>query len=189
MARMRPAWYYERQAQQAQARADYYRNYVPPAEDATIESRGASTDLYYHSLIQMNGTDHVMYKVSVPNATLTLLPAADAGLATTPGTATPLRLRGSGLKPTKIHWYRGRATAIRRRTAWNTSVAVYYDDQGGRSHFSIPFSQATGVFQPDDLKQQFETLFGPSGTRRNLLGAVNGRAYIEWERATISAQS
>jgi hypothetical protein len=189
MGRMRPAWYYERQAQEAEARAAYYRNRVPPAGDTTIQSRGASTDLFYRSLIQLDGTDHLVYKVSVPNATLTLLPAADAGLATTAGSSTALRLRGSGLKPTKIHWYRGRATAIRRRTAWNTSVAVYYDDQGGRSHYSTPFSQATGIFNPDDLKDKFEALFGPSGTRRNLLGAVNGRAYIEWERVTVSAQS
>jgi hypothetical protein len=189
MARMRPAWYYERQAQEAEARANYYRNRQPPAEDTTIQSRGASTDLLYRSLIQIQGADRLTYKVSVPNTTLSLLPAAEAGLAAVDTNTAALRLRGSGLKPTKIHWYRGRATAIRRRTAWNTSVSVYYDEQNGRSHYSIPFSRVSDTFTPNTLKEQFEIMFGPSGTRRSLLGPTNGRAYIEWERVTVSAQS
>lgn len=187
---MRPAWYYERQAQQAQARADYYRNRTPPAEDTTIESRGAMTDVFYRSLTQVGSTDHLIYSTAVPAATLTLVSAAEAGLMTALGTGeTASRLRGSGVRPTKLHWYRGRATAIRRRTAWNTSVSVYYDDTSGQSHYSIPFSKASGPFSPDDLKDAFMALFGPSGTKRSLMGAVNGRAYIEWERSTVSART
>lgn len=189
MGRMRPAWYYERQARDAEARANYFRNRVPPDGDTTIESRGQSTDLIYRSLIQFQGTERVTYKVNVPNATLVLFPATDAGLLAADNNTAALRLRGSGLKPTKVHWYRGRATAIRRRTAWNTRVSVYYDSQNGRSHYSIPFSQASGAFTPNDLKERFEQLFGQSGSRRNLLGAVNGRAHIEWEKATVSVQT
>lgn len=190
MGRMRPAWYYERQANEAQARADYYRNRTPPAEDTTIETRGAMTDVYYRSLIQIEGTDHLIYKTSVPQSTLNLVPAADAGLLTTLGVGqTASRLRGSGIKPTKLHWYRGRATPIRRRTAWNTTVAVYYDDAAGQSHYSIPFSRTTGNFDANDLKTAFEGLFGTGGTRRSLLGAANGRAQIEWESVTVAAQT
>ena len=190
MGRMKKAWYYERQAQQATARDNYYRDRVPP-ESSDIESRGASTDLYYRSLIQIEGTDHVIYTVSVPNTTLAKVTASEAGLMTALGTDdVALRLRGSGMKPTKLHWYKGATTATRRRTAWNTSVARYYDTESGRSHYSIPFSRATGVFNADDLKDAFVALVGPSGSKKTtLLGAVNGRAYIEWERVTVSAQT
>jgi hypothetical protein len=190
MGRIRPAWYYQRQAQEAQARQNYFANRVPP-QNATIESRGQSTELYYRSMILLEGTDHLIFKVSVSNDNLALLPAADAGLLTTLGAGeTAQRIRGSGLKPTKIHWYRGTATPSRRRTDWGTSVARYYDTQGGRSHYSMPFSRATGNFNPDDLRDQFNVLFNSTnGTRRTLLGAANGRAYVEWEQVTTSAQS
>lgn len=188
MGRMRQPWYYERQAAEAQRRADYFRNRTPPTEDRTIDTRGATTDLYYRSLIQKSGTDHLLYAVSVPNSTLTLLPAADAGLQTLAqiGTAVPQRLRGSGVKPTKIHWYKGRATPIRRNSAWNTSVAIYHEEG---SHKSIPFSDASGEFTAQDLQDKFESLFGSGGSRRTLLGTANGRAYITWEQVSVSAKT
>lgn len=191
MGRIKKAWYYQRQAQQAEARENYFKNRVPPEEDQTIETRGAMTDVFYRSLILIEGTDHLTFRTSVPNTTLNVLPATDAGLLTTlTDTSTAQRMRGSGLHPTKIHWYKGATTPTRKRTAWNTSVARYYDQAGGgQSHFSIPFSKATGVFNADDLKDQFNALFGPGGSRRGLLGSANGRAYIEWEKATVSAQS
>lgn len=148
------------------------------------------SDVYYRSMIQVGDTDHLIYATSVPSATLQLVSAAEAGLLTTLGVGeTAARLRGSGVKPTKIHWYRGRATPIRRRTAWNTSVSVYYDDTSGRSHYSMPFSKTTGLFTADDVKDAFNAMFGPGGTKRSLLGAANGRAHIEWERVTVSAQT
>jgi hypothetical protein len=188
MARMRPAWYYERQAQEAQRRADYFRNQTPPVEDRNIESRGASTDVYYRSLIQIEGTDHLIYATSVRASTLTLVSAVQAGLLTTLGeTQVANRLRGSGVTPTKIHWYKGIANPVRRTTAWQTSVAVYH--QAG-THRSMPFSIATGNFDANDLKQAFEGLFGVGGTvRSNTLGAANGRAHITWETVSVSAQT
>ena len=186
MGRMRQPWYYERQAAEAQRRADYFRNRTPPAEDSSINTRGATTDLFYRSLIQKEGTDHLTYQVSVPNSTLTLLPATDAGLLTDIGNAVSQRIRGSGLKPTKVHWYKGRATPIRRSSAWNTRVSVYHE---AGSHKSIPFSDAAGEFTAKDLQTRFETLFGTGGSRRTLLGSANGRAYITWETASVSAKT
>lgn len=184
---MRQPWYYERQAAEAQRRSDYFRNRTPPTEDRTINTRGATTDLYYRSLILLEGTDHLIYGVSVPNTTLALLPATDAGLKTTLTSGeTASRIRGSGVKPTKIHWYKGRATPIRRPSAWQTSVAVYHEDN---SHKSIPFSKATGNFNADDLADAFNALFGAGGTRRTLLGTTNGRASITWEQVSISAKT
>lgn len=183
------AWYYERQAREAKARETYFANREVP-ESATITPRGASQTLYYRSLLQLQGTEHLIYSVQVPTATLALLSASDAGLKNTLATTEiALRLRGSGVRPTRLHWYRGSANPVRRRTAWGTSVARYYDSTGGRSHYSIPFSRATGNFGPDDLTEAFNGLFGASGSKRALLGEQNGRAYISWERATVSAQT
>lgn len=190
MGRIKKAWYYERQAAQATARENYFKNRQPPAEETTIRSRGAMTTAYYRSLIQLDGTDHLIYSVSVSDVTISQLTLAEAGLkATLADGEVALRLRGSGMKPTKVKWYRGSATPVRRRTAWNTMSARYYAPVQGRSHFSMPFSKATGVFNADDISDAFNNLFGAGGSKRGLLGAQNGRAYIEWESATVSAMS
>lgn len=190
MGRMRPAWYYERQAQEAQARATYFQNRQPPPAGTTVEQRGASTDLFYRSLLQRSGTDSLIYKVSVLDSTLSRISAVQAGLKTTLGAdEVALRLRGSGLKPTRMHWYRGKTTPTRERSPWNTSWTQYYDETGGQSHFSIPLSKATGVFDGGDLLDAFEGLFGPTGTQRALLGATNGRAYVTMEQVSNAYQS
>lgn len=188
MARQRPSWYYSRQAADAQRREDYFRNRTPPTEDRNIESRGASTDLYYRSLIQIEGTEHLIYATAVRNSTLAIVTAAQAGLMTAlPADAVANRLRNSGLKPTKIHWYRGRTDPIVRTTEWQTSVSIYHAEG---SHRSMPFSRATGNFDANDLKQAFEALFGAGGTvRTTALGTVNGRAHITWETVSVSAQT
>ncbi len=189
MARMRPAWYYQRQADQAEARANYFRNRQPPPDGQAVQSRGAATTAYYRSLLIKDGTEHRIFRTSVYQDTITRLPLADAGLlATLPVDTSALPLRGSGVKPSKIHWYSGNAAPTVVRTAWNSSWVRYYD-AAGRSHFSIPFSETTGAFGPEDLMGQFELLFGEGGSRRALIGAQNGRAYIEFERASISALS
>lgn len=190
MGKIKKAWFYERQAQQAQARENFYKNRTPPEEDQSITSRGAMTDVYYRSMILLEGTDHLIFSTSVPNSTTQLLTAAEAGLLTVlPANSTASRMRGSGLRPTRVKWYKGSTNPVRKRTDWNTSVARYYDNAGGRSHYSLPFSRATGVFNADDVRDQFNTLFGPGGSKRGLLGAANGRAYIDWERVTTSAQT
>ena len=190
MGRIKPVWYYQRQARDAEARNNYFQNRTPPAEDATIQSRGAQTELFYRSLIQRSGTEHLIYSIQVPTQTLGQLTAAEAGLkATLEEDEVALRLRGSGVRPTRIKWYRGSTTPVRRTTPWGTRVARYYDTAGQRSHFSIPFSRVTGVFDGDDLRDAFDNLFGPGGSKRGLLGQANGRAYIEWERVTVSAQT
>lgn len=190
MGRIRPAWYYTRQAQQATARQTYLTNRQPPAEGTTIDERGASTDLFYRSLNMREGTDHLTYKVSVLNTTLSLMSATDSGLVTNlPANTIALNMRGSGVKPTRLHWYKGATTPTRKRSPWGTSWVKYYDEAGGRSHYSVPFSRATGVFDGGDLQGQFEALFGPGGSKRGLLGTKNGRAYFEFEQVRPSFQS
>lgn len=184
---MKPAWYYERQAQEAEARANYYRNRVPQ-DNASVRSR-PTTVKYYRSLLVRQGTDPTIFKVSVNNAALALVTATQAGLLDAlTATETALNLRGSGVKPTKIHWYKGDASPVGRRTAWNSRYIRYYDTAGTQSHYSMPFSRATGAFDPNDLKNAFNTLFSGSN-RTTLLGAANGRAYLELEHVPTSVDT
>ena len=187
MARVRPSWYYERQAAEAQRREDFLRTYAGPAQGTTVQSRGPTTTLYYRSLVQKVGSERLLYAVNVDNDTLTQVPAVDAGLLTAPGAGqVGLRLKGSGVKPSRIHWYRGDSAPQYVTSRYGTRYVRNYVAGSNRS---IPFSVATGDFSADDLNDQFQILFGSGGTRRALLGASNGRAYVELERAPISANS
>lgn len=187
MARRRPSYQLARELREANQRETFIENYTGPVQGTTVQSRGPTTELYYRSLAQSVGADRVIYKVNVDNDTLTQVPAADAGLLTTL-TATQIaqRLRGSGVKPSRLHWYRGDATPTYVTSRYGTSYVRSYVPGSNRS---IPFSIATGAFSADDLNDQFQILFGNGGTRRALLGAANGRAYVELERAPISANS
>lgn len=188
MGRARPAWYYERQAREANARQQFLANREPPEPGGTIESRGASTDVFYRSLLIRDGLESRVYKTQARAEALTIVSAAQAGLLTAaPTNVTPQPVRGSGLRPTRIHWYRGAATATRERSPWNTSWNKYYQEG---THASLPFSRASGAFDAADLVEAFNGLFGASGTvRAQALGAQNGRAHITFERAPFSAQT
>lgn len=185
MGRRRPSWYYTRQAQEAQARETFLQNYAGPPANTIVEQRGASTDLFYRSLSLVSGTEHTEFIVQVPNTTLAQVTAAEAGLLTTT-TGAPLKIRGSGVKPSRAHWYQGDPTPRYETSRWNTSYIRYYS-RG--THKSVPFSIATGLFDADALRDAFSGLFGPSGTKRALLGATNGRAYLELEVANLSFNS
>lgn len=193
MGRLKPSWYYEKQAQEAQAREQYFLNRPAPPDGTAVVSRGSSTDLFYRSLLQKDagGTDPVIYKVSVYDDNLAIVSATEAGLMTALGTGeVAQRLRGSGVKPTKVHWYKGATTPVRMKSEWNTSWTKYYDTSGGRSHYSTPFSKASGAFTAADLQTQFNALFGEGGSKRTLaLGTQNGRAYLEYERVPLSAST
>lgn len=187
MARMKPAYYYERQAREAKARDTYYETRVPPLVTA-VKNR-PSVVAYYRSLLIKQGTDEAVYKVSVKQAAINLVSLAEAGLPeTVANTIFPLVMRGSGVKPSQIHWYKGDATPTASRTPWQSRVIRYYDKTGPQSHYSMPFSRATGAFTPTDLKTAFNALFG--GTKRaSLLGTANGRAYLELETAPIATDT
>lgn len=191
MSGVRPSWYYERQATIANAREAYRRN-NPPTPPTTVRSRGAATPVWYRSLALVDGTDHRVFKTSVDADTLSIVPIATAGLlATAPADTAIFSLRGSGVTPTKLCWQKGVATPTRVRTAWGSSYIKYYEGNNNdtvRSHYSMPFSRATGTFSAADLREAFETIMG-GGLRTTMLGAENGRAYLQLERAPISAMS
>lgn len=187
MGRMKPAWYYTRQAQEATARANYFANRVPSA-DTTVNSRGASTTLYYRSMLLTDGTDPLIFSVNVLNSTLAAVPAAQAGLLTVLGAGDfALPMRGSGVKPTMARWYKGAATPTAKNTAWGTRRIQYYDASDG-SHKSIPISRATGTITPAEIQTAFNTIFN-GGNKTALLGTQNGRAFLEFERTPFSTQT
>lgn len=186
---MKQPWYYQRQANIAEARNAYFAN-KGPSTPGPIQERGASTGLYYRSLTLTDGTNPLIFSVQVPNDILALTPAAILGLKETLGVGeVALRIRGSGVKPSKIHWYEGTATPVRTNTPWGSSVSRYYDNTGGRSHYSAPFSETTGTFTASALREDFEGMFGVGGTHRNLLGLKHGRAWLELEQAPVSAMT
>lgn len=186
MARMRRAWYYQRQAREAQQREDFLENYQGPPEGTTIQSRGPSTAVFYRSLALRSGTDHLFFSTSVDNDSLAIVSATNAGLVTTlPANTTALPLRGSGIKPSRASWYRGDPNPTYVRSRWGTSYARNY--QPG-THRSVPLSRATGAFDAADLVEAFNGLFGPGGTLRGNLG-TNGRANLELERVPVSAST
>lgn len=186
MAR-RPAWHYRRQAQRAEARETFLANYEGPPVDAAVQQRGPASPVFYRSMALVGGAEHQAYTTNVDDDTLTQVTAAEAGLLETlPTGESANRLRGSGIKPTRAHWYRGDATPTRETSRWGTRWTRYYT---AGSHRSIPFSRPSGLFTPDDLRDQFTLLFGPTGTKRALLGASNGRAYLELEIANLGFNS
>ena len=186
MARIRPAWYYEQQAAEANRRETYFRNRTPTPPTGTVNSRGPQTTVYYRSLLLREGTESIVFVTNVDNEALALVSAANAGLLTTaPTGSSPRPLRRSGVKPSRISWYRGDATPTRQTTAWQTSY-IRYSTAGDRSHYSVPFSQASGVFDAGDLVDRFNQLFGAGGTGRTALGTANGRASLTLERTSFS---
>lgn len=184
MGRSRPAWYYQRQQQEAQAREAYRASYPGPAPGTTIESRGPATNVYYRSLLLSNGIDPLIFQTTVPNSTLSLLPVTDSGLLTSiAATEVAQRLKGSGIKPSRVSWYQGDPTPRTEQSAWNTRYARYYTPGTNKSS---PFSKATGTIDASDLRTRFNTLFGEGGPRRSLLGATNGRAQFVFEVANLA---
>lgn len=184
----KPAWYLERQLQEAQARENYYKTYVPP-ESGEVQQREKST-AYYKSLNLKSGANHLLFKVEVGTASLSAIGgiAAVGLLDTPPENTVPLPARNN-IKPSRISWYAGKATPTVGRTAWNTRKVTYYDKVGDQSHFSVPVSDAGATFTSQDLVSKFNALFGPSGSKRSLLGAKNGRAWLDLEEYTISSGS
>lgn len=185
---LKQPWYYTRQATIAQARQTYFANKTPSAP-GPIQQRGASQTLFYRSLALRLGANPAIFRVNVPDSTIALVTAAELGLKVELDTTeSALSIRGTGVKPSKIHWYKGEATPVRTTTPWGSSVSRYYDDAGDQSHYSAPFSQASGAFTAADLFDDFEAIFG-TGTgnkRATLLGTRNGRAWLELERAPMS---
>lgn len=189
MSRMKPSWYYQRQATEAQARETYFRTRPAPVTDNVVIQR-ASTTAYYRSMLRRTGADPAIIQVQVDNDALTKIQGGLTPiglLSTLPANTIAFPQRGSGITPTKASWHSGKATPTVRRTAWNTAWTEYYDTTAGRSHFSVPLSLATGEITAQALNTAFLAVFKPSGTASAaMLGAKNGRAQLTLEKGSTS---
>lgn len=189
MGRIKPAWYYEKQATEAKAREEFYRNRKPT--DSTTVKKRSRRSMFYRSLFLKNGAEASYLKVSVSEAALTLLTEESSGLlAELPDKKFAYPIRGTGIKPTMISWYKGAATATAKKTTWGSRWIQYYDKTGDQSHYSLPFSLKTGDVTASALQAGFDGLFNSKdGSKKNLLGDDNGRAWMDLESVPLSHDS
>lgn len=188
MGRIKPAWYYEKQATEAKAREDYYRNRTPT--DSTTVNKRSRRKLFYNSLHLKTGTNPAIFEVYASENALQLVNAEEAGLLESlPDGRFSIPVRGSGIRPSMIYWYQGATTATAKKTAWGTRWIQYYNSTGDQSHYSLPFSRTTGGVTVTTLRDAFGNLFGQGGSKRTLLGTDNGRAWLELEHVPTSYDS
>jgi hypothetical protein len=172
-----------REAARRQATIDANRPYRP---------RGDQTAAFYRSMLRVDGTDRIVYGVSIDAETVGaggLLTLADAGLmAGSSGTGNIYAgsIKGSGVRPTRVAWYYGDATPTVVRTSWGSRWIKKYDiSTGNQSHRSTPFSEVTGDIDVTTLKTRFLTLFGPTGSKRTSALGEKGKATLTFERGSI----
>jgi hypothetical protein len=189
---IRSSSYYERQAEEAKKRETYMRNRPPRPVGATVTQKGGTTTTFYRSMLIKQGSSPAIFSVDVLTTSLDAVGGATACglLATMPTDAgtqnTPLRVRGSGMKPSRAHWYKGVASPSVRQSKWGTNWTKYYDNN---SHQSVPLSDATGtVVAIADVQTVFNSIFS-GATKTQLLGTKNGRAYLEFERVSLSSRT
>ncbi|QLE58760.1 hypothetical protein [Nostoc sp. TCL26-01] len=107
---------------------------------------------------------------------------ADAGLlATIPDGSVVVEVnRGSKIAVVKLRWYYGDGTAIVvPATAEHGRWIKKYDARNGQSHWSTPFSIATGTFTLNTIIDRFKTYFNnTNGTKRESVLGVNGYAEL-----------
>lgn len=109
-------------------------------------------------------------------------------LATVPdGAVVVPKVRGDKRKLITISWFYGDDTpVVVPATATRNRYVKFYDKNGNQSHYSIPFSVATGVFTLSTIITNFTTLFNKTnGTKREVLG-VHGQVFLKFGNETIA---
>lgn len=192
---IRSSSYYERQAEEAKKRETFLRTRPPRPAGTTVSQRGATTEGLYRSMLIKQGTNPAIFSVDVLTLSLTAVGGLDdCGLLSAMPTAaagataqnTPLRVRGSGMKPTRVHWYKGNTPTV-QTSRWGTNWTKYY---APKSHQSVPISDAVGAsVTVSDVQARFDLIFKDPGRKVELLGAKNGRAYLEFERVSYSSRT
>ncbi|MGV0103036.1 hypothetical protein NSTCB13_01607 [Nostoc sp. DSM 114160] len=109
-------------------------------------------------------------------------------LATVPENAVSIpKVKGDKRKLVTISWFYGDATpVVVPATATRNRYVKFYDKNGNQSHYSIPFSVATGAFTLSTIITNFGTLFNKTnGTKRDVLGA-HGEVFLKFGREVIA---
>jgi hypothetical protein len=192
---MRRSWLLQRELDEATARETYFRNrtYTPRA----YQERAPRTPAYYRSVNLKSGTDHLFFDVSGATAGFALFGGTAASgllalglLDALPANTASQRLRGSGMTPSKVKFFRGVATPTRETTAWNTRYTKYYATAaaGSQSHYSLPISEPTGTFDTADVVARFQLLFD-TPTDRNAVLNTNGAAQLVLEKVSYGVSN
>lgn len=106
---------------------------------------------------------------------------ADAGLLSeVPEGAVVVEInKGSKIAVVRLKWYYGDATGEVKITAYGTRWIKKYDDKGGQSHWSLPYSINTGAFTLNTIIDKFKTQFNnTNGTKKASVLGVNGYAEL-----------
>ncbi|MBN3882124.1 MAG: hypothetical protein V7K64_19035 [Nostoc sp.] len=109
-------------------------------------------------------------------------------LATVPENAVSIpKVRGDKRKLITVSWFFGDDTPIVvPATATRNRYVKFYDKNGNQSHYSIPFSVATGAFTLSTIITNFGTLFNKTnGTKREVLGA-HGEVFLKFGKEVIA---
>jgi hypothetical protein len=198
---IRSSNYYERQAEEAKKRETYFRTRPPRPANSTVVQREPTVSVLYRSMLIKQDGDPAIFSVDVDSQALAdvggtakcgLLAALPTPEAGSTAQNTPLRLRGSGMKPTRAHWYKGVATPTVAQSKWGTNWTKYYET---KSHKSVPMSTPSGTTVAiDQIRALFDAIFtttvdGATKANTTLLGTKNGRAYLEFERAAFARRS
>ncbi|MBR8832714.1 MAG: hypothetical protein DSM106950_01385 [Stigonema ocellatum SAG 48.90 = DSM 106950] len=97
------------------------------------------------------------------------------------------KVKGDKRKLITISWFYGdnEPTVVPATTTRNRYIK-FYDKHGNQSHYSIPFSVATGAFTLSTIITNFTTLFNKTnGTQRAVLG-VHGEVFLKFGHETIA---
>lgn len=165
-----------------------------PADGSAARSREFDQYIYHSLWSRAIGGNHLPYLVDAVPADVTAAGGPEAcGItlvtATTPDASKMGSIRNSGISPTRIFWYRGRATAVYRRTKSGGVSIQYYEGRASndaepvRSHHSVPISSATPAsITIDNITDRYDAIFKAKGA--TLMGSKNGRFWMEPEMAT-----
>lgn len=106
---------------------------------------------------------------------------ADAGLVDTVASdAVVVEInRGSKIAVVRLRWYYGDASPEVKTTAYGTRWIKKYDDKNGQSHWSLPYSVASGAFTLNTIIDRFKTQFNNTdGTKTTSVLGANGYAEL-----------
>jgi hypothetical protein len=121
-------------------------------------------------------------KFEVKKQALTNLGGADdAGLLlVVPENAVVTEInKGSNLPIVRLRWYFGDASPEVKTTAYGTRWIKKYDQQGGQSHWSVPYSVKEGAFTLNTILTRFNTQFNnTNGTKLATVLGANGYAEL-----------
>lgn len=178
MARRRPAYLIQRDADNAKAREAYLAR-PKPAPTGAIASRPRKS-YGYRSLLVIDEGEHLLFSIKASRNAVTKLGTGPLGITDPP--AVDAEEAPDNFTPSLVLLTVGDTTPQRVNTEYGTGYIRYYAGTTGdtQSHYRAPISRPTGTFNADDLVAQRAAL-------RTAAGAVqNTHMYLQFERSNVT---